>query len=180
MSDMNVLMGVLFALWGAVLWRFRGGGFVYVGSTQLVRAVCGVGLAAPLAWLHGWDWLWLAPAIFFGLVLVGWGDFMDMATNLKPKSEELVSPLVRWLGPGTLLHDVVGMTLTGMVMVSLPAIAVGCAGGTWALPLLAGLGLAPAYLLGWRVSSRYPTEVAEAVFGAWFAGLLWVAAGGAG
>ena len=80
-----MIAGVM-ALWGAVVWRMRGGAFAAVTGvdigTNATRAVCGLFLAAPLAWLARDPWLLLvAPAIAVGLMCVGWGPFMAYALD---------------------------------------------------------------------------------------------------
>ena len=93
----------LFALWGAVVWRMRGGAFaeatgINIG-TQATRAACGLLLALPLAILARDPWLLLiAPAVFVGLVICGWAPFM--AYGLDGNAHVEASPF-DWL-PRTL------------------------------------------------------------------------------
>ena len=71
----------LLALWGAVVWRMRGGAFAEATGidigTQATRAACGLLLALPLAILAHDVWLLLvAPDILIGLIVSGWAAFM--------------------------------------------------------------------------------------------------------
>ncbi|MDE2471264.1 MAG: hypothetical protein KGL35_21650, partial [Bradyrhizobium sp.] len=119
------MTAVLFALWGAIVWRMRGGAFaeatgINIG-TQATRAACGALLAIPLAILARDPWLLLiTPAITLGLMAVGWGAFMAygldgnahvgaspfdwLPRNLGvPQGSEMTDALAWWqIGPACL------------------------------------------------------------------------------
>jgi hypothetical protein len=158
-----MIAGALYVALGALAWRVRGGGLVPLGSTHAARAVAGVALAAPLAWWCADAWLLLlAPAVWLGLVLVGWGDWMDMRPG---RANELVAPLVSWLRPG-ITQDVAGMSLTGLVLVAPPAIVLVALGHAGWLLVGPALALGPIYYAGWRISPVHGTETAEWLAGA--------------
>ena len=75
------MIPLVMALWGAIVWRMRGGAFaeatgINIG-TNATRLACGLLLAAPLALLtRDWWLLLIAPAVAAGLMAVGWGAFM--------------------------------------------------------------------------------------------------------
>lgn len=161
-----ILLSTLYIAFAAALWRFRGGGIHATGSTQLARAVCASLLVCPIAFMAGNLWLFLlAPALFVGMVIIGWGDFMDMGRT-SPKSEELVSPLVRWLGPASVTHDVVGMSLSGAVLLTPATIVLAFLTPYAGLLMLAGALFGPIYWVGWKLSPVSGTETAEWIVGA--------------
>lgn len=171
---MEYLFFVVYVVLGAVLWRFRGGGFIHTGSTQLARAVCGLGLALPLFALYGDPWLLLiAPATFMGLVFTGWGDFMDMGRT-GGLSNELVSPLLSDLDPKTVLHDVIGMSLSGIVAIA----PIGLTMFILNLPIwpivVAGALFGPLYWMAWKIFDRLQTEYAEYAVGSVVATALYM------
>ena len=80
------MIAAIAALWGALVWRARGGGFAELTGidvgTQATRALCGLLLAAPLAWLaRDWWLLGVAPDILIGLIVSGWAAFMAFALD---------------------------------------------------------------------------------------------------
>jgi len=159
---MTIIFAISYIILNSIIWRFRGGGFFETGSTQLVRAIAGLAIATPLAlWFVDPYIMVLAIAVFFGLVLASWGDFFDMGTNEVGKSRELVSPLIRWLDPNSVTHDLVGMSLTGIVMV-LPSVIVLGWLGMPVLPIaVAGSLMGLVYLLSWKVW-EYPKSIGNA------------------
>jgi hypothetical protein len=147
-----IIFSFFYIVLNAIAWRFRGGGFFETGSTQFVRLVAGISLSIPIVFFFdSWLYIWIIPVVFLGLVFSSWGDFFDMGTNENPKSEELVSPLIKWLDPGSVIHDVVGMSLTGIVMIS-PLLLFFWLTNTiiWYI-LIAGLLMGPIYLISWRL-----------------------------
>lgn len=165
---MTIPVILAMSLLGALAWRFRGGGFIRTGSTQLARIGCALALALPLAAIaESWWMLGIAATLFIGCALVGWGDFMDMG-HTSPKSEELLSLMVRWLGPGSLKHDVAGMTLSVALALAPTTAYLAWLGVGWpwmALPALSGGAI---YALAWQIIPPWhsPTEQGELALGA--------------
>lgn len=76
----------IMAVWGAVVWRMRGGAFAAVTGidigTQSTRLACGVLLAIPTECIAGdWRLMGLAVTIFAGLAVVGWAPFMAFGAD---------------------------------------------------------------------------------------------------
>lgn len=139
-------MSVLFALWCGVLWRVRGGAW----ETLLGLPATGIGariavavlMAAPIAvGLGSFAALALAPALFLGMVLAGWGDAMDIGRT-----------------GGSRWGDAVAMSGWGVVVVLPSAVVIGCLGGSaWPL-IVAGMLFGPIYALAWHLA-RLPNPL---------------------
>lgn len=159
-----IIFSLFYIILNAIIWRFRGGGFFETGSTQLVRLIAGIALSIPIVLLlNSWLYLWIIPAIFFGLVLASWGDFFDMGTNENPKSNELVSPLIKWLDPASVKHDVVGMSLTGVVMVSPMILFFMLTGISIWYILVSGMLMGFVYLIAWKIFG-HPSAIGYAEY----------------
>ncbi len=167
-ADLTILL--LLTVTGAVAWRLRGGGVIALGTTQGARIAGAALLGGAVALAAGTWWAaLLIPALALGPMLAGWGDFMDMGRT-APKSEEAASPLVRWIGPGRVLHDVLGMSITGTIVLAPAALAAWWIAlpGPWPAhwPIFfAGLAFGPIYWWCWRLAPEAGTELAEWVCG---------------
>jgi hypothetical protein len=102
--------------------------------------------------------------IFIGLAMVGWGDFMDMG-NTVGKSEELVSPLLKWMDPKKVSHDILGMSITGVIVMLPTAILFWWLSYSAFTLLVAGALFGPIYYLSWQINKKQPTELAEFIVG---------------
>ena len=174
------------ALWGAIVWRVRGGAFaaatgINIG-TQATRAACGLLLALPLAFLaHDWWLLLIAPAVLVGLLAVGWGPFM--AYGLDGNAHVRTSPfdaLPRVLGipKASAWTDAVAWVQIGPACLALVAAVLAWRGDVWWWLGLPALAFAPVYaacdaarhwLPSWRVidtSEAWAEFVMGAVIGA--------------
>lgn len=162
-----ILQIILAALLGAFAWRVRGGAWEtllgFPASTQGARAACALALSLPVA-LGDPTALLLAPALFLGMVLAGWGKVMDIGR---------VS--------GNRLTETVAMSAWGLIAV-FPAIgAVAWTGGEPLALVAAGMAMGPLYALCWWLQGRLanvpgfaagPTEWAEAAVGSVLGGAL--------
>jgi hypothetical protein len=165
---MTVILFVAYVMLGAAAWIFRGGGFWSTGSTQFARAGGAAAMILPLYLYFGGVWLiLLIPTLWAGLALVGWGDFFDMGRNLPgtAKSEELVSPLLSWMDPASITHDLLGMSLSGLVVMLPSVILMSVMGVAWWSLLIPGLLLGPIYWLGWAISEKHAISVSEGLAG---------------
>ena len=154
----------LFALWGAVVWRFRGGGFgdltgISLG-TQATRALCGLALALPVAWLARDWWLMLiAPGIMIGLICDGWAPFM--ADGLDGNRFVGLSPfylLPRALGIPRRSEwvDHIAWLQIGFGCMALPAAALAWRGFAWWWLFMPALAFAPVYAAANAARDRLP------------------------
>lgn len=162
-------MTLLYAIWCGFLWRVRGGAWVTLlrlpAGTTKARFAVAVLVAAPLM-LAMPGAATIAPALFLGLVLAGWGDAMDIGRIAGS----------RW-------GDAIGMSAWGMVTVLPSAVVTAVLGGVAWPVLLAGVLFGPIYALAWHLPrlpdvprfAAGPTEWAEAACGAAIGAALWVA-----
>lgn len=113
----NFLFVVLSILIGAFAFRFRGGGFMHVGSTTVVRL--GWALALPLsATLFLWDAtpLWIVPGFFLGAIF-GWYDSFDMgrlSQNIARDSTIMFARGFIWTAPAGVIVIILGNVLGGL------------------------------------------------------------------
>lgn len=162
-------MIVLFAIWAGFLWRVRGGAWETLlrlppGTTKARLATAAL-IAAPLAIADPWAAA-VAPALFLGMALAGWGHAMDIGRVA-----------------GTRWGDAAWMSGWGVVVVLPSAVVAGLLGGV-AWPLLAaGALFGPVYALAWHLPrlpdipdfAIGPTEWAEVACGAAVGAALWCA-----
>lgn len=146
-----------YAVFGAIVWRLRGGAWstyanVHIG-TNLTRLVTGFLLAAPLMGLGFNPWLLgsLIIAIPLGLILAGWGPYMNMTVDGDVTQTSWIDTFPRLLGfaPNTVAWCWTGMTVCGLIVYSLVAFAIFLATvvGHWSLmamlPALIGVLVFP-------------------------------------
>jgi hypothetical protein len=165
---MGLMIALIAAVLGAVLFRIRGGwqpfGLRMPGTTagRLAWALPMGGVAA----LAAGDVLGLlAGPLLWASVVPGWGSYMDLGRGDKPDNESL-RRLVRLtrLPDGSFWYDFVGLALRGLVLTAPAGIALSfLASMGWAL-IPAGIAMAPLYWLGWKLGG---TEPAEFLYGAW-------------
>lgn len=161
---------------GSVAFRIRGGWQPFglsLGGTTVNRLFWSAVMTAIGA-LIAFDWRLTAlfPAFFLG-ILMGWGSYMDLGRMPKPDNESLRA-LVRLSGlkDGSFWYDFVGLTVRGLALTLLPGLVLGWFAGGW-IYVAAGLLMAPAYWLGWKLGG---TEQAEFIFGGWLGLALALAA----
>lgn len=128
---LTAVLLVAYLLWGAVVWRARGGAFhaltgINIG-TQATRLAAGLLMAAPLAFWHPWALLF-APALFVGLLCVGWGPYMGLGHSTPDRAQGVVDPILHY-GFGdreTFWSDWCGLALCGLILMvwSVPIAAV--------------------------------------------------------
>ena len=158
----NPVVFGLSALWGGVVWRMRGGAFAAATGidlgTQVTRALCGVLLALPLAGAaHDARLLMIAPAIFLGLVCVGWAPFMaygqDANRNVQ-KSPFRVLPRLMGIPRASRWTDAMGWLQIGPVCMAPSAAVLWWAHAAWWWLALPAVGFAGVYFAcdeaGWR------------------------------
>lgn len=166
---MSWLWVVLYMLLGAAAWMFRGGAFWRTGSTQLARLGGATAITLPLVWVTGnWWLLGLIITIWAGVASTGWGDFFDMGTNdpATAKSEELVSFLLTWISPTNIWHDILGMSLTGIVVMAPSMVLLSVLGASWYWLLMPAVFLGPMYWVSWQMSQTQAIGIAEGITGA--------------
>ena len=186
---------VVFAAWCAVVWRARGGAFAAVTGidlgTQPTRIACGMLIAAPLAWFGRDAWLLgLAPALFLGLVAVGWAAFMAygadgnvhvagspfdwLARVLRIPTASAWTDAVGWLqiGPACLAPSAALLAALRLGWWWLAVPAVGFAGVYAACDAAGARGW-----LRYRRALDTPEAWAELVMGAVIGAALWKATG---
>lgn len=162
-------MNLLFAAWCGFLWRVRGGAWVTLlrlpAGTTKARLATALLVAAPLM-LGTPGAAALAPALFLGMVLAGWGDAMDIGRVAGS----------RW-------GDAIAMSAWGVLTVLPCAVVAAFLGGVAWPVLVAGVLFGPIYALAWHLPrlprvprfAEGPTEWAEAACGAAIGAALWVA-----
>ena len=172
------IMSSMYVLLGAAAWMLRGGAFWNTGSTQLARLGAALSLSVPIS-VYMWDpvWLLLILCVWVGVASVSWGDFFDMGSNdsTTAQSKELVSPLLRWLSPTSIWHDLLGMSLTGLVMMAPSVLLYAWMGASWWWLLVPGIMLGPIYWLGWRMTKTHAISVSEGITGALIACCMLIA-----
>lgn len=194
------MMIALMALWGAVVWRVRGGGLGdafgwKLGGTTVTRLLTGLALAAPVAALtRNWWALALAPAIWAGLSVAGWAAFMAYGQDCN---RHLAGSPFDWfdreLGIPTASQwaDAIAWLQAGCVAMLPAALVLLALHLGWLWMLLPALSFAPVYWIadtlgarGWLPLWRrfVPTEEtwAELAMGGVIGAALWLAARGAG
>jgi hypothetical protein len=186
-----------YVAWCSVLWRLRGGAFTALTGvnpgTQGARVCCSVLVAAPLAWLHqDWWLMFLAPALWLGLVTAGWGPFQAMDSGKPSDKGSAITWLLDHVGLRAGVSPwrcYIGMAAAGIVCMA-PSGAV--IGWDWE-PIrgvsvaLGGAGFSPLYLAAYRLGLPYTvggfvdwtTAWAELFVGALVGSLLFVALIGA-
>lgn len=161
-------MILLYALLCGFLWRVRGGAWETLlrlpPSTIAARVATALLVAAPLA-VASPRAVAIAPALFLGMVLAGWGHAMDIGRIA-----------------GTRWGDAIGMSAWGVVAALPVAVVAGFLGGpAWPL-IVAGMLFGPIYALAWHLPrlpkvpgfAAGPTEWAEAASGAALGVAIWV------
>lgn len=167
---MMVAAGIVYAVWGALLWRVRGGAWEsWLGlppGTTRARAATAALFAAPLT-IHTWWSPVLAASIFLGMACAGWGRAMDIGRVA-----------------GTRWGDALQMSAWGCVAVAPACFSVWSpVGAPWWPVACAGLLFGPIYVLAWHLPrlphlpriAAGPTEWAELACGAAVGAGLWVA-----
>ncbi len=156
------MLSLVAILVGALAWRVRGAAFgsvifATIRSGVAVRAVAAVAMSAIPALLYGPWALTLAPALFLGMSLAGWGDDFDIGRNGGRQAEEAAR-----------------MSCWGLITVAPAAVALLWLGASiWPI-LLAGIMFGPVYAAAWHFRPHLPavprfaagpTEWAEVVCG---------------
>jgi hypothetical protein len=179
----------LSAVWGGLWWRLRGGAMTAITGfnpgTNGMRAIAGVGIAAPLVVL-GWWWALMMPAFTVAWMLAGWAAFQGMTGHHGPGISEKnwLSRLLIRFGLHGIDIDVAGMAIEGMIVMAVLGAVVGWIEHGWLVGLvvmLCGAMFSPIYRLMDRISVpdfgsslRGGTQWAEVLVGAWV-GLVIVA-----
>lgn len=136
----QVLLAFLSFVLGAFGRRIAGGALPqwtpWNAGDQIVRLFFGltVGVSALLAGVPWYLALALVPATWVGTTT---SNFNSMAMGR---------------GGQTMLHDVAGMTLHGVLSAALPALGAWWMGYEWWPIALSGFLIAPLYDLGWRIA----------------------------
>ncbi|MBR0681932.1 hypothetical protein GXW74_15665 [Roseomonas eburnea] len=165
----------LYAAWCGALWRVRGGAWETLlhlpPGTTTARLATAVIMTLPLLPAFGLPAAAIAPALYLGMVLAGWGDAMDIGRRAGS----------RW-------GDAIVMSAWGVVAILPGALVAGALGGqAWPL-FVAGVLFGPSYAFTWwwgdmerlpqprlRGFASGPTEWAEVACGALLGAALWVA-----
>jgi hypothetical protein len=179
-----VLQLLLFAAWGFLWWRLRGGAFTALTGcdpgTGGMRAIAALAMAAPLALIAWWALL-LVPALWVGWAITGWAPFQDMGDNHGTEKRSFpvsnVLDLLR-VSPDNEFHDVIGMSLCGVICLAPAGLVFACLGGTWLFPTL-GLAFGPLYAVAreialpdWGRFARAHSEWGECFTGAFVQPML--------
>lgn len=168
---------LIYTLLGAFAWRVRGGAWETTlhlpPTTQGARLFCGLVFAEPLALYLGNLWLFgLVLTIAGGLMLMGWGNFMDIGRGGNKR--EIMSVVVTdglSLSPTSRWHDALAMSLTMVTMFLISALFLTGLGYVFAaIGLLTGALLSgPIYAGAWAVQDARKksgaTEIAEWIVG---------------
>jgi hypothetical protein len=149
------------ALGAALIWRLRGGAFATLSGVNIGTSATRIAAALLMALIfyvatRSYWGFGLAPCLFAGMSVAGWGPFQGMGLEQDPGYVPEKSWL-RWLPeqlglkPGTFFHDFVGMAEAGAVCVLPSALFVAWLNG-WSLAafllvIFAGLGFSVAYTL---------------------------------
>jgi hypothetical protein len=163
------LFTTLYMMLGAAAWMFRGGAFWNTGSTQFARLAGATAITLPLVFFTlNWWLLMLIVTIWAGVASTGWGDFFDMGTNHPDtaKSEELVSFLLTWISPTNIWHDILGMSLSGVVVMAPSMVLLFVLGFSWYWLLVPALFLGPIYWVSWQITQTQAISTAEGITGA--------------
>lgn len=183
---------LLFALWGAVWWRFRGGAFTTLTGwnpgTDGARSMCAFAFSVWLDLAFGVHWLVIGPMLFVGMLIGGWAPFQGMGLSTPGTTPE--ASWMRWLPlrlglpVNTFWHDFAGMTESGVLCMA-PAFVLAALmflSIPWALGLAAVL-FAPCYALArftpWSIKNFASGQAwGEFYVGAVIATALWLTASG--
>lgn len=191
-----ILLGLLYALFGAFIWRLRGGAWNTLFNanmgTNTTRIVTGLLLALPVFALSHIYWLsieLLLGGITLGLIIAGWGPFMAMGNHpTLPNSTWLnFFPKLLGLKPQSVSWDFAGMTLCGWIMFALIVAPFAILHASWWLipvVILSGLLFATIYLVISEIptanlfvvsgfAGKDPEEWSEVVFGGALAVIIW-------
>lgn len=172
----------VFAIIGALLSRWHGGGFfsapkfIMTASFALFPAIC-LGLMIPND--NVWTWLgWVLFALFVtGTVkATGHGGVYDLGTSEKePFNGRDLEKIERALYPwaydmlNRYWYDSLGMALKGLLMSLGVAIPLLVYEPALSIPvILGGIMLAPSYMIGRLFTEKYATEFGEYVGGFFF------------
>lgn len=135
----EVIVSMLFMLYGGMVWRLRGGAWntwlhIKMG-TVLTRIITGFLYALPMVLMTSNFWLLLTVTvgIWVGLMLAGWGPFMTMGTNMTPAKRTWIDVFPRMCGlkPGTVTWDLVGMMVCGVLLFVPIVISMGVISLSW-------------------------------------------------
>ena len=135
MTSMLVILLIAGWIYGAVVWRLRGGAFTAAALT--------LPLAAFNAWL-----LILLPAFWAGWSIAGWGAFQTYGNATVDSKNSLDQALAR-SGLSPLWRDVAGMAIEGLWCMAPVALAIAAVDG-WRMGLLIdciGAGFALQYAI---------------------------------
>ncbi len=152
----------LFARWGAVVWRARGGGLAALAhvkfGTQATRLACGLLLAVPCAVVaRDWWLLGIAPDILVGLIVSGWAAFM--AYGADGNAHVLDSPF-DWLPRAAGVPqksqwtDAIGFFEIGPACMGLTAALLAWRGYAWWWAIVPTLAFAPVYYVADTMGAR--------------------------
>lgn len=167
----------VFAILGALLSRWHGGGFfsapklLKTGLFALFPAVC-LGLMIPND--NVWTWLgWITFALIVtGAVKAsGHGKFFDLGSWKLPAKDERIEFIIKplWGKIPEYWYDSLGMALKGLLMSLGVAIPLLVYAPPLAVPvILGGIMLAPSYMIGRLFTEKYFTEFGEYVGGFFF------------
>lgn len=173
----------VFAILGALLSRWHGGGFfpapklLKTALFALFPAVC-LGLMIPNDNVWTWlGWITFAFAATGTIKASGHGGLFDLSTSEKEpfngrdleKIEHLLYPWAYDL-LDRYWYDSLGMALKGLLMSLGVAIPLLVYAPPLAVPvILGGIMLAPSYMIGWKFfPEKYATEVGEYLGGFFF------------
>ena len=165
----GVLENVLLCALCGLLFRIRGGGIVNLGSTTAARLVAwAIPFSLILSYatgnLNNWNFLYLIPAVFLGIVW-RWGEIYDIGTRDGKKGADM--QYFTWRG-NTLFGCGV---IQWIYYFHSPEVAI------WMAFAAMGLCLSLPYYLAWHVLPRFSrigtTEVAEFMAGAFIFAGFW-------
>lgn len=181
------MTAALFAAWCGAVWRMRGGAFAAAAGinigTQPTRAACGLLMAAPLAWLaHDWWLLGLAPAVFLGLLCVGWAPFMaygaDGNAHVAGSPFDVLPDLLR-VPRESRWTDALAWLQIGLVCFALSAAWLAWLGFAWWWLIVPALAFAGVYWLADNLATRLPSWRVVDTPEAWAELVMGVVIGGA-
>lgn len=170
---------------GAIWWRLRGGALTTLSGwdpgTGGMRAIAALVISAlPLSAGGRW-WVLLAPALWLGWSVAGWGAFQGMGKSPVGVKNPLERLLARWMAP--LPMCLVGMAIEGAYCLAIPGLV---AGWITASPIaglivmFAGVGFSPLYYFA-QTRRSVPdlgqfehggSELAECLVGGWIGFIL--------
>jgi len=186
MTDTWPLLILALAVASGLAYRLRGGGFFALPGL-VRRPLSALLLTVPIWFIAPWWAALVTVAVVSVFVSLGHGDWLDFGTSERTDPDEWLNPIVHLLTEKRdgVLHDMIGMALSGM-SITLPAAiaAAWFAGPLFLLWLPIGALKAIAYWLGWNVFGTrvpvphldHPTAMAEFMTGFLLCGapgLLW-------